>query len=49
MATEEPMLTERGSQDVTAHVRDYQRFTRMTKWGAITAVLIGLIVLWILK
>lgn len=31
------------------HVRDYERFTKMFKYGAITCFVIGFIVLMILK
>jgi len=31
------------------HVADYSRFTKILKWGAITCLIIGFIVLLILK
>ena len=46
---EEPLLAHPGSQEMTAHVRDYERFTRMMFRGAIVCLIIGLIVLLILK
>ena len=49
MAEEEPLLTDRPTQDVAAHVRDYGRFTRLLKWGAIVCFVTALIVLLILK
>jgi hypothetical protein len=49
MAEEEPILVSPPTQDVAAHVRDYMRFTQMLKWGALTCLLIGFIVLLILK
>ena len=49
MAEEEPLLASPPTQDVAIHVRDYERFTKMFKWGAIVAFIIGLIVLLILK
>ena len=49
MAEEEPLLTSPPTQDMAAHVHDYDRFTRMFKWGAIICLIIGLIVLMILK
>lgn len=49
MAEEEPLLVSPPTQDVAIHVRDYTRFTRMLKWGAISALIIGFIVLLILK
>ncbi len=48
MAHQEPAATASASHDATAHVRDYARFTKMVKWGAVTAAIIGLIVLMIL-
>ena len=35
MAEEEPLLVSPPTQDVAVHVRDYERFTKMFKWGAI--------------
>jgi hypothetical protein len=49
MAEEEPLLVSPPTQDVAVHVRDYERFTRMMFRGAITALIVGLIVLVILK
>lgn len=49
MAEEEPLLVSPPTQDVAVHVRDYMRFTRMLKWGALTCLLVGLFVLLILK
>ena len=49
MAEEESILVNPPSQDVASHVRDYARFTRLFKWGAITCLIIGFIVLLILK
>jgi hypothetical protein len=49
MAEEESILVNPPSQDVASHVRDYERFTRLFKWGAITCLIIGFIVLLILK
>ncbi len=46
---EEPLLASPPTQDVAIHVRDYERFTKMFKWGAISAFIIGFIVLLILK
>ena len=46
---EEPLLAHPGSQEMAAHVRDYERFTRMMFRGAIVCLIIGLIVLLILK
>jgi hypothetical protein len=49
MAEEEPLLASPPTQDVAVHVRDYERFTKMFKWGAIICLIIGFIVLRILK
>lgn len=49
MAEEEPLLVSPPTQDVAAHVRDYTRFTQLLKWSALTALVIGFIVLLILK
>ena len=49
MAEEEPLLASPPTQDVAVHVRDYTRFTKMLKWGAITCLIVGLFVLSILK
>lgn len=46
---EEAILASPPTQEVATHVRDYERFTRMFKWGAIVCLMIGLIVLLILK
>jgi hypothetical protein len=48
MAEEEPLLVSPPTQDVAVHVRDYERFTRMFTWGALTCLVIGFIVLLIL-
>lgn len=49
MAEEEPLLVDPPTPDVAVHVRDYDRFTRMFKWGALTCFAIGILVLLILK
>ena len=49
MADEEPILTSPPTQDVAVHVRDYARFTKLFKWGAIACLIIGFIVLMILQ
>jgi hypothetical protein len=49
MAEEEPLLVSPPTQDVAMHVRDYERFTKMFKWGALTCLVIGFVVLLILK
>lgn len=49
MAEEEPLLVSPPTQDVAAHVHDYTRFTKMMKWGALTCLVVGFIVLLILR
>ena len=46
---QEPILTNPGSHEMSAHVHDYERFTKLFKWGAIVCLIIGLVVLLILK
>ena len=46
---EEPLLAHPPTQDVAVHVRDYTRFTKLLKWGALTCLVIGFFVLLILK
>jgi hypothetical protein len=48
MAEEEPLLVSPPTQDVAVHVRDYLRFTKLLKWGALTSLVIAFIVLLIL-
>jgi hypothetical protein len=45
---EEPLLAHPGSPEVATHVRDYERFTRLLKIGALTCLVIAFIVLLIL-
>jgi hypothetical protein len=49
MAEEEPLLVDPPSQDVAIHVRDYTRFIQLLKWGAITCLVIGFLVLLIIS
>ena len=46
---EEPLLASPPTQEVATHVRDYEKFTRMMKWGAIVCLIIGFIVLLIFR
>lgn len=46
---EEPLLASPPTHEVAVHVRDYEKFIRMMKWGAALAFLAGFIVLMILK
>jgi hypothetical protein len=49
MAEEEPLLTSPPTQDAAVHVRDYTRFTKMFKWGAIVCLIIAFLVLMIIS
>lgn len=49
MADDESILTSPPTQDVAVHVRDYTRFTKLLKIGALTCLVIGFIVLLILR
>ena len=49
MAEEEPLLADPPTHHAAVHVRDYERFTRLFKWGAIVALIVGLVVLMILS
>jgi hypothetical protein len=48
MAEEEPILTNPPTPEVAKHVRDYEHFTRLLKWGAIVTLTIAFIVLLII-
>ena len=48
MAHEEPLLNNPPTQEVAHHVKDYERFTKLLKWGAIVCFIVALIVLMIL-
>jgi len=48
MAEEEPLLVDPPTQDVAVHVRDYARFTKLLKWGAIAALIVAFFVMMIL-
>ena len=48
MAEDESILTNPPTQDVAVHVRDYTRFTKLLKWGAIVCLAIAFFVLMIL-
>jgi hypothetical protein len=46
---EEPILTHPGTQEIAAHVHDYEHFTKLFKWGAIICLIIGIVSLIIIK
>lgn len=48
MAEDESILTNPPTQDVAVHVRDYTRFTKLLKWGAVACLVVVAIVLMIL-
>ena len=48
MDEEEPILTNPPTQEMARHVHDYEKFTRLFKWGAIAAVISAFVVLWII-
>lgn len=45
---EEPILSSPPTQEMAVHVRDYEKFIAMFKWGAVICAIIGLIVLMII-
>lgn len=49
MAHEEPLLDNPPTAEAAAHVRDYARFTKLFKWGAIICFVIGMLVILIIK
>jgi hypothetical protein len=49
MAHEEPILTDPPTQEVASHVQDYERFTKLFKWGAIISLIIAFAVILIIS
>lgn len=49
MAEEEPLLADPPTHQAAVHVRDYERFTKLFKWGAIAFFVVALGVLIILS
>lgn len=45
---EEPLLAHPATPEVAKHVRDYERFTQLLKWGAIVSLVAALVVLLII-
>lgn len=45
---EDPILAHPGSPEMARHVHDYERFTKLFKYGAIAALIVAIIVLMIL-
>jgi hypothetical protein len=46
---EEPLLAHPPTAEAAHHVRDYERFTKLLKWGAIICFLIGFLVVLIIS
>lgn len=46
---EEPLLAHPPTAEVAHHVRDYERFTRLLKWGALTCLVVAFIVIMIIS
>jgi hypothetical protein len=49
MAEEESLLVSPPTQDVAAHVRDYERFTKLMFRGAVICLIVGLLSLMFIK
>lgn len=48
MANEEPLLNNPPTQEMGAHVKDYEGFVALFKWGAIVCIIIAFLVLLII-
>ena len=46
---EEPLLADPPSAEAAYHVRDYERFTKLLKYGAITFFIIAFLVILIIS
>ena len=49
MADDESLLTNPPTQEVAVHVRDYSRFTKLFKYGAIVCFIIAMLVVFIIS
>ena len=49
MAEEEPLLTDPPTPEAAWHVRDYERFVKLLKWGAVTCLAIAFLVILIIS
>lgn len=49
MAHEEPLLDNPPTPEAAVHVRDYTRFIKMFKWGAILSFITGMVVMVIIS
>jgi hypothetical protein len=45
----EPLLSSPPTEEAARHVRDYEKFTGLIKWGAILSLITGFIVLLIIS
>lgn len=45
----EPILTHPGTPEVGRHVHDYERFTTLLKWSALTCLVVAFVVLLIIS
>lgn len=45
---EEPLLAHPPTHEVAHHVHDYERFTKLLKWGAVACLIIAFLVLMII-
>ncbi len=48
MAEEEPLLSSPPTQEMGWHVRDYEGFVKLFKWGAIISFVIAMLVILII-
>ena len=48
MADDESLLANPPTHEVAVHVQDYERFTKIMKWGALFCLVVGFVVLQIL-
>jgi len=46
---EEPILAHPGSPEMAHHVHDYERFTKLLKWGAVVSLIAAFFVLLIIS
>ena len=49
MAHEEPLLDNPPTQEMAHHVSDYDRFTKLLKWGAIASFAVGFFVVMLIS
>jgi Bacterial aa3 type cytochrome c oxidase subunit IV len=49
MAHEEPLLDNPPTHEVAHHVRDYEGFVALFKWGAIISFILAMLVIWLIS